>query len=120
MNISLSLPSYDKNLLIAILSKEEFFWTIVKREDIVKFIENLSEKTPETLGKVRTERLKSFFDMAPDKSDYAPALYVDFDSKQLYSYYPEPLFLERYAPDGWEGAYADFYEIIPESDRFFG
>ncbi|ODM27972.1 MULTISPECIES: hypothetical protein [Acetivibrio] len=59
------------------------------------------------------------------KSDYntilelVPSLLVDFDSKILYSCYPETLPFERYVPDKWEGEYKDFFEYIPKEERYW-
>lgn len=52
-------------------------------------------------------------------SDMYPSLYVDFDMKELISYYPEPASYEQYVPSGWEGKYEELTEHIPISCAYW-
>ncbi|MEZ4403529.1 MAG: hypothetical protein R3B06_26130 [Kofleriaceae bacterium] len=54
-----------------------------------------------------------------DVSHLFPVVLIDFDSKRLFSAYSETLELERYVPAGWIGLFADFYEEIPMSHRYW-
>ena len=47
-----------------------------------------------------------------------PAIYIDFDSKILRSVYSETIEVERYVPAGWDGAYREFYDLIPIEHRY--
>lgn len=47
--------------------------------------------------------------------NYSPVLLVNFDDKILYSMFPEQASYEEYVPEGWEGKYEDFTEVIPKS-----
>ncbi len=47
-----------------------------------------------------------------------PKMFIDFDEKKLYSIYSEQL-LETYVPDGWEGLYQDFKDLIPSTSRYW-
>lgn len=52
-------------------------------------------------------------------SDMLPSLYVDFDGKELTSYYPEPASYELYVPNGWLGKYEQFLGNVPEDYRYW-
>jgi hypothetical protein len=54
-----------------------------------------------------------------DFSHLMPSLFVDFDDKKLISHFPELLEFERYVPEGWEGTYGRFYELIPEEHQYW-
>ena len=47
------------------------------------------------------------------------SLYVDFDSKLLYSMYEEPASYEDYVPSSWNAKYADFLSLIPTHMRYW-
>lgn len=68
---------------------------------------------------VFSDELKNMFDSASDKSDYFPVLYVNFDKKELYSYFPEPESFEDFVPDDWKGIYQNFDNIILKSERYW-
>jgi hypothetical protein len=44
-----------------------------------------------------------------------PMVFVDFDSRKLYTCYPEPYGFENHVPTGWKGQYSDFRGELPES-----
>lgn len=48
-----------------------------------------------------------------------PSIFIDFDSKKLYSVYQESMSFENYVPKKWEGFYEDFYEIIPQHEKYW-
>jgi hypothetical protein len=48
-----------------------------------------------------------------------PSLFIDFDSKTLLSYFPEPTAFEKFAPDGWVAAYRPFFDLIPLNERYW-
>ncbi|MBQ6462179.1 MAG: hypothetical protein IJJ59_02505 [Pseudobutyrivibrio sp.] len=50
---------------------------------------------------------------------YNPSLYIDFDNKQLISYYAEPESFEDFVPDGWTGEYREFENQIPENQKYW-
>ena len=54
-----------------------------------------------------------------DFSHLMPSLYVDFDRRELISFFPEPLEFENYVPEGWKGSYSAFYERIPNDQRYW-
>ena len=54
-----------------------------------------------------------------DRLAYNPAIYIDFDSSRLISYYPEPESFENYVPDGWTGEYFCFDDMIPKEKRYW-
>lgn len=63
--------------------------------------------------------LESYYYHADDMLDFNPSLYVNFDDRILYSYYPEPASYEQYVPDGWVGEYRDFEDIVPVSEAYW-
>jgi len=52
-------------------------------------------------------------------SHLMPSLLVDFQRRELNSYYSEPLEFEKYVPDGWGATYAPFFQSIPMADRYW-
>ena len=48
-----------------------------------------------------------------------PSLIVDFDSKILLSYFPEPASFESYTPDGWIGKYENFLDEVPVEEKYW-
>lgn len=72
--------------------------------------------------KISTESLKQMLNEEScynDKLAYNPSMYIDFDDKKLYSNYSEPESFEAFVPDGWEGEYRDFSDLVPENKRFW-
>ncbi|GIO31717.1 hypothetical protein [Paenibacillus sp. USDA918EY] len=63
--------------------------------------------------------LEDAFGSYDDVLEFMPTIYVDFDQKMLYSLFPEPMSFEDYVPDGWIGAYKDFYALVPERERYW-
>lgn len=65
---------------------------------------------------IRLEELKRMYLRSGEKQfEYLPALYVDFDKRKLYSYFPEPEDFENFVPNNWNGEYKDFYQLIPKN-----
>lgn len=54
-----------------------------------------------------------------DKLAYNPLILIDFESRVLTSYYPEPESFEDFVPDGWSGKYQDFAADIPQNKRYW-
>jgi hypothetical protein len=54
-----------------------------------------------------------------EESQYFPALLVDFDRKELISYFPEPFPFEKFIPPAWSGSYANFLGKIPASLQYW-
>ena len=48
-----------------------------------------------------------------------PGLFVSFDSKAFFSYFPEPTHFENFAPDGWTSVYKPFFDLIPLKERYW-
>lgn len=51
--------------------------------------------------------------------DMQPALYVNFDERELVSLYPEPASYEEFVPVDWSGSYEDFTAKIPAGERYW-
>lgn len=75
--------------------------------------------------KISTEKLRSLLmqNRTDDDDswvyDFRPSLYVDFDTRKLYSLYSEPASYEEYVPLNWEGKYFDFLELVPREYRYW-
>jgi len=54
-----------------------------------------------------------------DVSDHMPILLVDFDARELRSVYSEMMRFERFVPDAWVGVHGEFYDRIPETERYW-
>ncbi|WP_017814732.1 hypothetical protein [Paenibacillus shenyangensis] len=50
---------------------------------------------------------------------WTPSLLLDFDQRQLFSYFPEPASFEQYVPDGWTGHYENFMEQLPDEQKYW-
>jgi hypothetical protein len=53
------------------------------------------------------------------KGELFPSLFVNFDKKELFSLFPEPLAFEDFVPDNWVGEYDNFYELIPATEKYW-
>jgi hypothetical protein len=54
-----------------------------------------------------------------EMAELFPSLFIDFDSKILLSLFPELLAFEKYIPKGWIGEFKNFYDLIPESEKYW-
>jgi hypothetical protein len=48
-----------------------------------------------------------------------PRLMIDFDSRKVFSANADGIQYELYVPEGWQGIFCDFQELIPESHRYW-
>ena len=48
-----------------------------------------------------------------------PSLYIDFIEKKLYSLYPEFFSFEEYIPDGWQGTFEEFLDVIDDEVKYW-
>lgn len=94
---------------------DRFNIAVVNEDTAEDFLQKLNdfEVGTEELRKMLEQRTYSHI------SDMLPSLYVDFDDKELTSYYPEPASYELYVPKGWLGKYEQFIEVIPEDYRYW-
>jgi hypothetical protein len=94
---------------------DRFNIAIVNEDTAEDFLQKISD------FEVRTEELRKMLEQRTYShiSDMLPSLYVDFDDKELTSYYPEPASYELYVPDGWLGKYGQFIGVIPEDYRYW-
>lgn len=95
-------------------SDHRFGISVVDQGTADLFISKMSEFRVE-LGVLREEFLlmigeaDDWFDIA----EFLPAVFVDFDSRKLWSIHGEPPSLEEYVPDGWGGVVEDFFGELP-------
>lgn len=54
-----------------------------------------------------------------EKGELFPSLFVNFDKKELFSLFPEPLAFEDFVPDNWVGKFDNFYELIPVTEKYW-
>ncbi|WP_137225493.1 hypothetical protein [Paenibacillus sp. CFBP13512] len=89
---------------------ERFNIPVVNEETAEEFLEKIID------SEVKVEELKNILkqDTHVHMLDMSPSLYINFDQKELISYYPEPASYELYVPDGWIGSYKDFIKDVPE------
>lgn len=52
-------------------------------------------------------------------TEMMPSLFVNFDEKELISFYPEPASYENYVPDNWSGKYEKFLVKIPDKYKYW-
>ncbi|WP_258838349.1 CPCC family cysteine-rich protein [Mechercharimyces sp. CAU 1602] len=98
---------------------QRFHIAVVNDKTLEDFLDRVSDY------KVSTSQLREFVNDTETKidrwdlSDLFPSLFVDFDNKHLYSWYPEPASFEHYVPKGWKGDYVEFFDQVPENKRYW-
>lgn len=93
---------------------ERFNIPVVNEDTAKAFLGNITNDEVEGEELKHILKQTTYQDTYIDISDMYPSLYVNFDHKQLISYYPEPASYELYVPDGWIGYYKNSVEDIPE------
>ena len=89
----------DENTLMEFKSRVEDYEVSV--EELQKILVQTKQKTEEW------------------KYDLSPSLYIDFDSKVLYSAYRENDSYEFYAPREWQTEYKEFLEDVSLHKRYW-
>jgi hypothetical protein len=116
----ISMGRTEKQFMYDIGSLEEFCskrWGIkvldVKNADV--FLSKIEK------NKISSSELKQMFEDASDeeKNGYYPTLYVNFDKKEFYSFFPEPENFESFIPDGWKSNYMKFDNLISKDFRYW-
>ncbi|WP_229106816.1 hypothetical protein [Paenibacillus sp. 1001270B_150601_E10] len=134
------MPEYAQNLIVGVVFQNIWTWFITEREywflnvemedrfgikvldqntaeDFIHKIDEYKVSTQE-LTRMLVE-LKEAFQTYDEVLEFLPTIYVDFDKKEFYSLYPEPMSFEDYVPEGWIGKYLDFYELVPLEERYW-
>ena len=91
---------------------------ILDTNNIAAFLSQISDY------EISTSELRQLFQEALQKSqcainDFVPALYLDFDQKIFYSWFPEPIFYEKFVPNGWVAKYKNFLNNISDNARYW-
>lgn len=134
------MPEYAQILIVGVVFQNSWTWYITEREYWFlniemedRFgIEVLNESTAETfLHKIEEYKvstleltdmiveLKNVFQYYDEVLEFLPTIYVDFDKREFFSLFPEPMSFEDYVPEGWIGEYKDFYELVPVKERYW-
>lgn len=94
---------------------DRFDIDIINHNTVKKFLDEMSEY------QVPCEELRGLLieNTSFEVMGLAPSLFIDFDSKNVYSYFPEPASFEKYIPDGWEGQYCDLTLLIPDEFKYW-
>lgn len=134
------MPEYAQNLIVGVVFQNIWTWFITEREywflnvemeerfgikvldqntaeDFIHKIDEYKVSTQE-LTRMLVE-LKEAFQTYDEVLEFLPTIYVDFDKKEFYSLYPEPMSFEDYVPEGWIGKYLEFYELVPLEERYW-
>lgn len=93
---------------------------VLNKENVKIFLSNIEEYlvTTDELNSMLKIKAKSKGDF-DDLLDFCPSLFVDFDSKRLFSMFPEPASFEDYVPEGWIGEYVDFTNLVPDKEKYW-
>ena len=54
-----------------------------------------------------------------EKGHLFPSLFINFDTKELFSVFPEYLAFENFIPENWVGKFDDFYSLIPDLEKYW-
>lgn len=94
---------------------DRFDIAVVNEDSVEEYLQKISdfEVSNEELRKILVQRTYSHI------SDMLPSLYVDFDDKELTSYYPESASYELYVPNGWLGKYEQFMGHIHDDYHYW-
>ncbi len=107
-DIGYSIPNPDD-------FSDRFDIDVVNQDNVEKFFIGMGEY------EVQQNELTSFLvERSTTKvTGLAPSLFIDFDLKVVYSYYPEPASFEKHIPDDWEGCYRDILPLIPDEYKYW-
>ncbi|WP_320729697.1 hypothetical protein [Enterobacter ludwigii] len=106
------------------IHKERYDIPVVNEENVQIFIDNLIK---EGYLYDKDDMSVAFYNRLSDKTtwwdiyDLMPDLFIDFDSKRLYSEYVENMHYHKYVPDGWLGKLVDFCSdgTLPQDEIFW-
>ena len=121
----LILPEYNVNIIVGVMYNSQFTWYVTEKSiwhmDFKKKYETIKKKYDE-LGRTN----KRFLYEVGDFETFCslrfgiPVLdYVNFDSKILYSNYPEIEDYEYCVPGNWTGLYMNFMDRIPYKNVYW-
>lgn len=134
------MPEYAHVLIVGVVFQSSWSWYITEREywflnlemedrfgieilnestakDFLPRIEEYRVPTSELSDML--EDLKDAFENYDEVLEFLPTIYVNFDKREFYSLYPEPMSFEDYVPEGWLGEYKDFYGLVPVQERYW-
>lgn len=106
------------------IHKERYDIPVVNEENVQIFIDNLIK---EGYLYDKDDMSVAFYNRLSEKTtwwdiyDLMPDLFIDFDSKRLYSEYVENMHYHKYVPDGWLGKFVDFCSdgTLPQDEIFW-
>lgn len=106
------------------IHKERYDIPVVNEENVQIFIDNLIK---EGYLYDKDDMSVAFYNRLSEKTtwwdiyDLMPDLFIDFDSKRLYSEYVENMHYYKYVPDGWLGKLVDFCSdgTLPQDEIFW-
>lgn len=123
------MPEYAQTLIVGVLFQKTWSWYITEREywflntemedrfgitvlDVTTaetFLDKIIDLKVSTsdLRKLLVE-LEDAFMSTDEVLEFIPTIYVNFDDRVFYSFFPEPMSFENYVPVGWIGEYKDF------------
>ncbi|WP_336210529.1 hypothetical protein [Enterobacter sp. P82] len=106
------------------IHKERYDIPVVNEENVQIFIDNLIKD-----GYLydKDDIAEAFYNRLSEKTtwwdiyDLMPDLFIDFDSKRLFSEYVESMHYHKYVSDGWLGELVDFCSdgSLPQDEMFW-
>lgn len=106
------------------IHKERYDIPVVNEENAQIFIDNLIK---DGCLYDKNDIAEAFYNRLSEKTtwwdiyDLMPDLFIDFESKRLYSEYVESMHYYKYVPDGWFGELVDFCSdgSLPQDEMFW-
>lgn len=92
---------------------------ILDSDNVELFLDRIKNR------KVDAEWLRTYLIQSRDPEDdswiydFRPSLYVNFDTHELFSLYPEMVAYENYVPSNWVGKFDDFFDRVPPEQRYW-
>ena len=114
-------PKYDLSFPTAVKYNDNtIIWYCIDKVDIYSVIKDVSilQSKPDWVVDVNVYR-EILAEKKGSIYDYQPIFFFDIPNKAFYSCCPEPISYEDEVPEGWEGLYDSFVELVPDGMRYW-
>ncbi|UXN08057.1 hypothetical protein [Bartonella sp. HY761] len=92
---------------------------ILNEDNLNVFLKYASSYIIDDKTKLKLKKLEKEINSLNDFYSFLPSLLIDFDQKYLYSYYRDMISFENYVPETWTGLYEEFYDLIPDKEKYW-
>ncbi|MFT9846040.1 hypothetical protein [Aneurinibacillus sp. REN35] len=120
--------TYAQNIIVGIVKENIFSWYILDKDDLYDFLSDQLDYSTlsshiegyrTTTEYIRNCVIEENYRCADDTLKFNPSVYMNFDTKCLFSLYPEYTAFEKVAYKDWIGRYVDFTNEVPDENRYW-